>query len=35
MQESRTVVFVCVENSNRGQMAQAFARIGGGGRVET
>src|SRR5437660_667557 len=28
------VLFVCVENSNRSQMAQAFARIHGGGRVE-
>jgi arsenate reductase (thioredoxin) len=29
-----TVLFVCVENSNRSQMAQAFARIHGGDRVE-
>ncbi len=28
------IVFVCVENSNRSQMAEAFARIHGGGRVE-
>ena len=28
------VVFVCVENSNRSQMAEAFARIHGAGRVE-
>jgi protein-tyrosine-phosphatase len=28
------VVFVCVENSNRSQMAQAFARIHGGAGVE-
>ena len=28
------VIFVCVENSNRSQMAEAFARIHGGGRVE-
>ncbi|MBU6275997.1 MAG: arsenate reductase ArsC [Planctomycetes bacterium] len=28
-----TVLFVCVENSNRSQMAEAFARIHGGGRV--
>jgi protein-tyrosine-phosphatase len=28
------VVFVCVENSNRSQMAEAFARLHGGGRVE-
>ena len=30
----KRVVFVCVENSNRSQMAEAFARIHGGGRVE-
>ncbi len=28
------VLFVCVENSNRSQMAEAFARKQGGGRVE-
>jgi arsenate reductase len=28
------VLFVCVENSNRSQMAQAFATIYGGDRVE-
>jgi protein-tyrosine-phosphatase len=28
------VVFVCVENSNRSQMAEAFARLHGGDRVE-
>ena len=28
------MLFVCVENSNRSQMAEAFARIHGGGRVE-
>ena len=28
------VLFVCVENSNRSQMAEAFARIHGGARVE-
>ena len=27
------VVFVCVENSNRSQMAEAFARLHGGDRV--
>ena len=27
------VLFVCVENSNRGQMAEAFARIHGGAGV--
>jgi protein-tyrosine-phosphatase len=30
----RRVVFVCVENSNRSQMAEAFARIHGAGQVE-
>ena len=30
----RRVLFVCVENSNRSQMAEAFARIHGGGQVE-
>src|SRR4051794_32666814 len=30
----RRVVFVCVENSNRSQMAEAFARMHGGDRVE-
>jgi arsenate reductase (thioredoxin) len=30
----RTVLFVCVENSNRSQMAEAFARIHGGDGVE-
>jgi protein-tyrosine-phosphatase len=28
------ILFVCVENSNRSQMAEAFAHIHGGGRVE-
>ena len=28
------VVFVCIENSNRSQMAEAFARLYGGARVE-
>jgi arsenate reductase (thioredoxin) len=28
-----TVLFVCVENSNRSQMAQAFAKLLGGDRV--
>lgn len=32
--ESVRLLFVCVENSNRSQMAQAFARIHGGDRVE-
>lgn len=28
------LLFVCVENSNRSQMAEAFARLAGGARVE-
>jgi protein-tyrosine-phosphatase len=28
------ILFVCVENANRSQMAEAFARIHGGERVE-
>lgn len=30
----KRVLFVCVENSNRSQMAEAFARIHGGDTVE-
>jgi protein-tyrosine-phosphatase len=30
----RRVLFVCVENSNRSQMAEAFARLHSGGNVE-
>jgi protein-tyrosine-phosphatase len=30
----KKVVFVCVENSNRSQIAEAFARIHGAGKVE-
>ena len=30
----KRVIFVCVENSNRSQMAEAFARLHGTGRVE-
>ena len=30
----KKVLFVCVENSNRSQMAEAFARLHGGGAVE-
>jgi arsenate reductase len=30
----KRVLFVCVENSNRSQMAEAFAHIYGGGDVE-
>jgi len=31
---AKKIVFVCVENSNRSQMAEAFARIHGGATVE-
>lgn len=30
----KRVLFVCVENSNRSQMAEAFARMHGAGRIE-
>jgi protein-tyrosine-phosphatase len=30
----KNLLFVCVENSNRSQMAEAFARLHGGGDVE-
>lgn len=30
----KKVLFVCIENSNRSQMAQAFATIHGGGEIE-
>jgi protein-tyrosine-phosphatase len=30
----KRVLFVCLENSNRSQMAEAFARLHGAGRVE-
>jgi len=30
----KRLLFVCVENSNRSQMAEAFARLAGGDRVE-
>ena len=30
----KRILFVCVENSNRSQMAEAFARAHGGARVE-
>lgn len=32
-QKPRNVVFVCVENSNRSQMAEAFARLHGGDSI--
>lgn len=34
MSAAKCVLFVCVENSNRSQMAEAFARMLGGGAVE-
>ncbi|MBL0882524.1 MAG: arsenate reductase ArsC [Chitinophagaceae bacterium] len=34
MSEKKKVLFVCVENSNRSQMSQAFASIHGGSSVE-
>jgi protein-tyrosine-phosphatase len=34
MDEPRRVLFVCVENSNRSQIAEAFARLHGGGKIE-
>jgi protein-tyrosine-phosphatase len=34
MSEPKRVLFVCVENSNRSQMAEAFVRMHGGCNVE-
>jgi hypothetical protein len=34
MRDMKRVVFVCVENSNRSQMAESFARIHGGEQLE-
>lgn len=34
MSEKKKLLFVCVENSNRSQMSQAFAAIHGGENVE-
>ena len=34
MTNPKRILFVCVENSNRSQMAEAFARMYGAGRVE-
>ncbi|HEV2471421.1 MAG TPA: arsenate reductase ArsC [Chthonomonadales bacterium] len=34
MRQPKTVLFVCIENSNRSQMAEAFARIYSAGRME-
>jgi arsenate reductase (thioredoxin) len=32
--QPRRILFVCVENANRSQMAEAFARIHGGDQIE-
>jgi len=32
--KKKSILFVCVENSNRSQMAEAFANIHGGGKIE-
>jgi len=34
METKKKLLFVCVENSNRSQMSQAFAKIHGGAQVE-
>ena len=34
MESVKRLIFVCVENSNRSQMAEAFARLHGGAAVE-
>lgn len=34
MTSPKRILFVCVENSNRSQMAEAFARMHGEGKVE-
>ena len=34
MDTAKRILFVCVENSNRSQIAEAFARIHGAGKVE-
>ncbi len=34
MNQKKKILFVCVENSNRSQMAEAFARIHGGEHIE-
>jgi arsenate reductase len=34
MPRPKRILFVCVENSNRSQMAEAFARVHGGAAVE-
>ena len=35
MPDKKKLLFVCVENSNRSQMSQAFAKILGGDKVES
>ena len=32
--QPRRILFVCVENANRSQMAEAFAKMHGAGRIE-
>ncbi len=34
MQDKKKLLFVCIENSNRSQMSQAFAKLYGGDKVE-
>lgn len=34
MSEKKKILFVCIENSNRSQMSEAFARILGGENIE-
>jgi protein-tyrosine-phosphatase len=34
MPDTHKILFVCIENSNRSQMAEAFARIHGKNRIE-
>jgi arsenate reductase len=34
MMEKKKILFVCIENSNRSQMSQAFAKMFGGDKVE-
>src|SRR5689334_10890638 len=33
VERPKRIVFICIENSNRSQMAEAFARMHGGGKV--
>ena len=33
--KKKKILFVCIENSNRSQIAEAFAKIYGGGNVES